>query len=274
MVVYNAATQFDPNFAIELAQTAFNSLGLTVDGEPLDVDGRIGRLTMAAIKKTDASVLAEAFLDTQETHMRGLNSATDVGPDGMSRLAALREFVNTLPQGAGVRPNKKMSVSDSEIDLKDILEIAGAAKSGDTAGSLAKVAGLLLREDSDDSGSRARNKALARLVLGVNEGAPIPADVAASVTKGPDGNPPLTPINAALGQTIGKAMNGKKSVTGIVGLLITVILPKLGISGDVVNFLNTYGEPLISIFALITGWGLFGKIDKAIRLMGMINSRK
>lgn len=33
-------------------------------------------------------------------------------------------------------------------------------------------------------------------------------------------------------------------------------------------------EALICVFALITGCVMFGKLDKAIRLMGMISSRK
>lgn len=274
MVVYNCAVLSGPKRAIKFAQQGFNTLGLTVDGAKLEVDGLMGRLTMGAIKKTDSAVLSEAFMDVQENYLRGLDTFEVFGPGWMNRMAALREFTNTLPQGAGVRPSKKMTISD-KVDIEDILSIVSTARGGNTTGSLAQVAEILLQADNDDGTDAARNKALLRTILnrrlGGDAAAPLEGD-AATITTGTDGRPPLTPINAALGQTIGRVLNGRKSVSGVVGLTLTALLPKLGLSGDIVDFIASNGDTLLTVFSMITGWGMFGKLDKAIRLMGMVNT--
>jgi peptidoglycan L-alanyl-D-glutamate endopeptidase CwlK len=132
----------------------------------------------------------------------------------------------------------------------------------------------LLDADAKDGSSTTRNKALSKLLLASQTSDQIISGDVTTVTKGPDGKPPLTPINAALGQTVGKALNGKKSVSGVAGLLLTVLLPKLGMSGDIVEFAATNSTTLVTLFSLVTGWGMFGKLDKAIRLVGMMSGAK
>ncbi|MDK3075639.1 glycosyl hydrolase 108 family protein [Sedimentitalea sp. JM2-8] len=273
MVVYNCAVLSGPKTAIKFVQDAFNDLGLTVDGKGLEVDGILGRLTMGAVQQTDPGVLADAFMDRQEQYLRSLDTFSVFGAGWLNRMVSLREFVNSLPTGAGIRPTTKMNVSENKIDPKDILSIALSGQGSDAKAPLSKLAELLLEADSEDSSSKARNKALLKLLLKdkLTDDAE-PVDVA-TITTGPDGKPPLTPINAALGETIGNAMNGKKSVSGIIGLLLTAVLPSLGISGDIIQFISANTELLLTVFSLLTGWGMFGKLDKAIRLVGMVNER-
>ncbi|TJZ89704.1 hypothetical protein FA743_18015 [Paracoccus gahaiensis] len=273
MTVYNCAVLSGPKTAIKFVQEAFNLLGLTVDGSRLTVDGILGRLTMGAVQKTDASVLAEAFMDQHEKYLRGLDTFSVFGAGWLNRMAALREFIDTLPKGAGVRPTAIMNISENKVDLQDILSIALSAREGDTKASLSKIAELVLEPDSADSSTSSRNKALLGLLLKNRLSRDDKSKDVATITTGPDGKPPLTPINAALGETIGKAMNGKKSVSGIVGLLLTTVLPRLGISGDIIQFVSANSEVLLTLFSLLTGWGMFGKLDKAIRLVGMVNER-
>ncbi|UWQ59348.1 D-alanyl-D-alanine carboxypeptidase family protein [Leisingera caerulea] len=273
VVVYNCAVLSGPKRAIKFVQEAFNDLGLTVDGKGLEVDGVLGRLTMGAVQKTDAGVLADAFMDRQEKYLRSLGTFSVFGTGWMNRMAALREFVNTLPTGAGIRPTTKMSISEKTSDLKDFLTDALSDSEDNNKSSILKVAELILQTDTDDSSTRARNKSLLKLLLKNNLSDKGEAVDVATLTTGPDGKPPLTPINAALGETIGKAMNGKKSVSGIFGLLLTAVLPRLGISGDIIQFISANTELLLTVFSLLTGWGMFGKLDKAIRLVGMVNGR-
>ncbi|MFA3916686.1 glycosyl hydrolase 108 family protein [Ruegeria hyattellae] len=273
MVVYNCAVLSGPKTSIKMAQEAFNILGLTVDGKGLGVDGILGRLTMGAIKQTDPSILADAFMDQQEKHLRGLDTFSVFGAGWLNRMAGLREIVNTLPTGAGVRPTTKMNISENKVDFQDILSIAISAREGDTKASLAKIAELVLESDPEDGSTSSRNKTLLRLLLKDKLAGDGELEDVSTITTGPDGKPPLTPINAALGETIGKAMNGKKSVSGIVGLVLTAVLPSLGISGDIVQFISDNTELLLTLFSLLTGWGMFGKLDKAIRLVGMVNER-
>lgn len=75
----------------------------------------------------------------------------------------------------------------------------------------------------------------------------------------------LTPVNAALGQTVGKALDGKKTVLGIGALLISIFLPQLA---PLTTFLTGEGAVsdtqsiLTPLATLFTGWGALGKIDK------------
>ena len=275
-VVYNCAVLSGPKASIKMAQKAFNTLGLSVDGEKLEIDGVLGRLTMGVIQQTDSSVLASAFMDQQEEHLRGLDTFHVFGPGWMNRMAALREFVSTLPQGAGVRPATQMNVSDNKSDLEDLLSTVLSVRGGGAKSALATVTGQLLEEDANDNSSAARKKALLKLLLDRKTDSieSIGSENVATVTKGPDGRPPLTPINAALGQTVGRALNGKKSVSGIVGLLLTAFIPEQVLSPPAKTFLVENTDTLITMFSLVTGWGMFGKLDKAIRLVGMVNGGK
>ena len=100
---------------------------------------------------------------------------------------------------------------------------------------------------------------------------------------------PLTPVNSALGQTVGKALDGRKTGLGILGLLATTILPIVyppaaPIVGAVQTALTAGADaatqpaaqvaaqtPLQMIvgaggplFGALTGWGVLGKVDKWI----------
>ena len=98
----------------------------------------------------------------------------------------------------------------------------------------------------------------------------------------------LTPVNRALGDTIGKALNGKKTVIGIGGLLISMFLPQLApltsflvdalpVDGDAVKTgaeiagaateatkftVQSVQEKLTPLASIIAAWGGLGKIDK------------
>ncbi len=80
----------------------------------------------------------------------------------------------------------------------------------------------------------------------------------------PAPRPPLTPVNAVLGEGIGRLLNGKKSVIGIVGLLATVLLPEIGLSGPIVDFVQNHETELSTLLGALTGWGFLGKLDKSI----------
>ncbi|MEO0327392.1 MAG: M15 family metallopeptidase [Pseudomonadota bacterium] len=81
----------------------------------------------------------------------------------------------------------------------------------------------------------------------------------------------LTPVNAALGDTVGKALNGRKTVFGVIALIASVFLPQFApvisaVSG-VADATATTGAAstqsiLTPLAALLTGWGALGKIDK------------
>ena len=290
MVVYNCAVLSGPKRAIQFVQRAFNALGLTANGEALEVDGILGPVTMGAIRQVDPSSLANAFMDVQEDYLRGLDTFHVFGAGWLNRMAALREFVETLPQGAGLRPKSRMKIGDGKLDL-DFDKVLDRLEGDDTS-ALSGLVDTLLAPDSGDSASSKRNKALLKLLLDARRGhanggatgvgggttadagtPPVANADPVTMTTGADGKTPLTPINAALGEPIGRVLNGKKSVSGIIGLLLTTLLPRLGISGDIVTFLVANSDALVTFFSLLTGWGMFGKVDKAIRLMGLVSKK-
>ena len=88
----------------------------------------------------------------------------------------------------------------------------------------------------------------------------------AGKTAAADGEPPLTPVNAALGETLGKMLNGKKTVLGTIGLLATTLLPPLqavipGLA-PVSAAVSAAAPFLAPLFSALAGWGALGKIDK------------
>ncbi|MEH2489683.1 peptidoglycan-binding protein [Bradyrhizobium sp. AZCC 2230] len=87
------------------------------------------------------------------------------------------------------------------------------------------------------------------------------------------GNKPvLGQVNGALGETIGKMLDGKKTALGIGGSLITALLSAVTASpnaGGIAGLLGTIATavPGLSQFALpislaLTAWGVLGKMEK------------
>lgn len=278
MVVYNCSVLSGRKRAITLVQQAFNGLGLLVDGKPLAVDGILGRMTMSALKGTDPSVLANAFMDRQEDYLRHLDTFSTFGKGWLNRMGALREFVNTLQQGAGARPARQMAVTENNRDLEILADKFDSSESSSSREILQSLLLEQLRSNDHANSEKSIAAKLLTLLRGSgregNNSANLLSDTATTISAGPDGKPPLTPINAALGQTIGRVLNGKKSVIGVVGLFLTALLPETKMTGDIVSFVLQRQELLLTVFSVITGWGMFGKMDKAIRLMGLVSGSK
>jgi hypothetical protein len=84
--------------------------------------------------------------------------------------------------------------------------------------------------------------------------------------------PVLGQVNGALGETIGKLLDGKKTALGIGGTLITALLSGVTASpsaGGLAGLLGTIATavPGLSQFALpislaLTAWGVLGKMEK------------
>ncbi|MEH7844700.1 lysozyme [Rhizobium laguerreae] len=105
-------------------------------------------------------------------------------------------------------------------------------------------------------------------------------------------DPQLTPVNGALGKTLGKALDGRKTAIGILGLLVTTVLPiffpqfapivraaepllnaATSAAGAAATTAQTESLPreLVAaaypVFAALTGWGLTGKVEKWVRAL-------
>ncbi|PDT50596.1 MULTISPECIES: lysozyme [Sinorhizobium] len=106
-------------------------------------------------------------------------------------------------------------------------------------------------------------------------------------------DPELTPVNGALGKTIGHALDGRKTAIGVVGMLATTILPiffpplapMAAVAGQVIDGVANastaagaatqagggLGRELVAaafpVFAAVTGWGAMGKVEKWVRAL-------
>jgi len=87
-----------------------------------------------------------------------------------------------------------------------------------------------------------------------------------------DGKPVLGQVNGALGDTIGKMLDGKKTALGIGGSLITALLSSVtaspnagglaGLLGTIVSAVPGLGQFAMPISLALTAWGVLGKLEK------------
>ena len=284
MVVYNCAVMSGPQRAIRILQEAFNRMGMTIrDGAdpdsapgPLKVDGIIGPNTLAAANQTDSAALSSAYLDIYTEYLRGLSNFSTFGRGWTNRIGKLREFVTNLPHEEGKRPEKVMKVDnkpfdlDLDIDRGQLISILLAGATGGKS-ALAKLAvkELLQKAAKDKVKDKLLDASDSTLLDAIIEGKLGDKTEEVVVTE-KDGKKPLTPVNAALGESVGKALDGKKSVIGIVGLIAAAIVPELGLtapgSPQLTELLDGDNQTIIfTLLTIFTGWGFLGKIDKAIR---------
>lgn len=251
MVVYNASVLHGPKRAIMFLQSAFNDLGMTADGIPLEVDGILGSITMAGAKQTDAQVLSDKFMDLQEAYFHKHEDFAHFGEGWLNRMAALREFTNTLPSGAGLRPKTVMKISNGILDDIDTRSILRTGVKGVVGGRRALIAALvkeLLDDDDKDVKETLKDLVVDKAKTKVAEHIPVT----------------LTPVNAALGEGIGRALDGKKTTTGVIGLLATALLPNIAPDGQLITWVVENQSSILTVLSVFTGWGFLGKIDKAI----------
>jgi Putative peptidoglycan binding domain len=91
----------------------------------------------------------------------------------------------------------------------------------------------------------------------------------AILVPGADGKSlPLGQVNGALGETLGKLLNGKKTAIGMIGTVLTAILSNVPAGtglGDVLALLTPAAglSPFtMPIFLGLTAWGVLGKFEK------------
>ncbi|QRG04687.1 hypothetical protein EZH22_16080 [Xanthobacter dioxanivorans] len=81
------------------------------------------------------------------------------------------------------------------------------------------------------------------------------------------GSPRLGTVNGALGQTIGRLLNGKKSAIGIIGSLAAGLMeavPQIApaLAGPAATLLPGIGSVALPVFLAMTAWGFLGKMEK------------
>lgn len=243
--------------SVLLMQQTLNKLGAN---PPLDEDGISGPKTKAAVSQFQQQHALEdtGLLDgttIAAITRAGMQPARTANVD-LSQILRRLEGLAQLLQGAGASP--------------------GAAPSGGTTSGGTTVA-------TNDPISL-----LERLFSLVNKTASTPGTTAPTnptpvdqlkpvldllgVLLNKDGKPVLGQVNGALGETIGKMLDGKKTALGIGASLITALLSAVTASpnaGGLAGLLGTIASavPGLSQFALpislaLTAWGVLGKMEK------------
>jgi len=176
----------------------------------------------------------------------GVASAAATGAMGRAIEDANETAATDDPLAAALRALGQ----GKDIDMSTLVPLIAAMLSGDGAAG-AQTAAAALREELAETVSEAAPK-----------------------------EEKLTPVNAALGQGIGKMLNGRKTGFGIVGLLATAVLPVmfpqlapfqalfkgLGATSDAVVSNPELGKSILTpIFSALTGWGVLGKIEKWVK---------
>ncbi|MCG2628906.1 peptidoglycan-binding protein [Bradyrhizobium sp. WYCCWR 13023] len=248
----------DETSSVLLMQQTLNRLGAK---PPLVEDGISGPKTKAAVS-----------LFQQQ------NGLQDTGLlDGTTIAAVTR---------AGIQPVQMPTVDLSQIlsrleSLGQLLQGGGATKGGTTSGNVISGGTTVA---NDPIGLLERLLALANNAVPTTgpttPGAPAPAPAdqlkpivdLLSTLLNKDGKPVLGQVNGALGETIGKMLDGKKTALGIGGSLITALLSAVTASpnaGGLAGLLGTIASavPGLSQFALpislaLTAWGVLGKMEK------------
>lgn len=90
------------------------------------------------------------------------------------------------------------------------------------------------------------------------------------------GSQQLGTVNGALGQTIGRLLNGRKSAIGIVGALAAGLIegvPQIAqvLPGPVAALLPGIGGAALPVFLALSAWGVLGKMEKWVAVASAPN---
>ncbi|MBR0835391.1 peptidoglycan-binding protein [Bradyrhizobium manausense] len=243
--------------SVLLMQQTLNKLGAN---PPLDEDGISGPKTKAAVS------------EFQQGH--GL---PDTGLLDGATVAAITR--------AGMQPVQTANVDLSQIlkrleGLAQLLQGASASPAATAPGGTTSGGTTVATNDPVSL--------LERLFSLVNKTAPLPGTTTPAnptpvdqlkpvldllgVLLDKNSKPVLGQVNGALGETIGKMLDGKKTALGIGGSLITALLSAVTASPNAGGLAGLFGTiasavPGLSQFALpislaMTAWGVLGKLEK------------
>jgi hypothetical protein len=301
LMTYNAGVNAGIGRGARWLQEALNK-----QDEGLDVDGAVGPLTLSACARVNVTRAVYDFAETQEAFYRGLSTFPTFGKGWLNRLTDVRSkalamgsepavIVEDAPLPARIGrmrpPDEAWAEAPNAGPLFDAL-----------AQRIRRVEQVLVAERArpDDTQFRSPGEAtmpttsndlpalLERVMTVVQRLQPpgtTPATLPGSgqadqlrkaldllrtiVAPGADGKAlPLGQVNGALGQTIGKLLNGKKTAIGLLGGVLTPILANVpaasGLGGVLALLTPIAGLSgfALPVFLALTAWGVLGKFEK------------
>jgi len=246
----------DAASTVILMQQALNKLGAN---PPLAEDGISGKRTRAAV--------------SQFQQQNGLRDTGLLDAATVAAITRATQQTGTAGQTA--------DLSHALSRLEDLAKVLRPPAGGTTLP--ATIPGSALPTTTNDPISL-----FERLFSLVNKAAPMPGPVTAanpapvdqlkqvvdllSTLLNKDGKPVLGQVNGALGETIGKLLDGKKTALGIGGSVLTALLSSVtaspnagglaGLLGTVVSAVPGLGQFAMPISLALAAWGVLGKMEK------------
>ncbi|RXT48938.1 peptidoglycan-binding protein [Bradyrhizobium betae] len=236
-----------------LMQQSLNKIGAN---PPLEEDGIVGPKTKAAVAQfqqqhgiTESGALDSVTVAaiTRAAHQ----SVTVAQPADLSPvLTRLEDLVTLFQSGPKVLapPNNPAPAAGDPINLLERL-LTLVNKTGTAPGTT-----------TPGAPSKARVDQLKQVI----------DLVGALLNK--DGKPVLGQVNGALGETVGKLLDGKKTALGLGGSVLTALLSSVtaspnaggiaGLLGTIVSAVPGLGQFAMPISLALTAWGVLGKLEK------------
>jgi lysozyme family protein len=236
LVVYNTGIHCGTGTAACYLQRSLNK-----KGAGLKIDGRIGGNTLSALRLAPAAEVCDSLISLYEERLMGHPKIATFRGGFENRVRKLREEVaNWLAVSTGTAGAAAAARLEVSTGSKGVMDMA----------------------DNTDVVKKLVAELGAALAAGAAPDAKPPV--------GGGTSPPLGPVNGALGDALGRLLNGKKSAIGIVGALLTTLLNNPGsvtgdIGGALVKWLPMFagsGGTFMPIFFAMLAWGVLGKMEK------------
>jgi len=267
--VYNVAVHAGPGRAADFLLRSLNQNGASLTG-----GNRIDDVMLAAVTKAPIPDVISDFIDLYEAKLRAHPNFAHFKTGFLRRVNKLRtESEKWLAETGGDQPvtptprlddEREVAVNTKEDLLAELVKILAPAAtlpsvltqpSATTPPAVTSQPGVAPPGSAMPQDQADAIAALLRQLLGSGAG-----------------QPGLTPVNGALGQTIGKMLDGRKSFIGIAGALLSSLLSPTTagalsplaalLPGALGTILSSAAPVLLPVFLALSAWGGLGKLDK------------
>lgn len=254
--VYNISVHSGPGRAGRFLQRALNK-----NGASLKVDGDVGDDTLKAIAAAPLAETIDDLIDLYDALLKSIDNYATFKGGFTRRVKILRvEADKWLAETDGEQPVMPTPKIDDEGDstvttkdeaLTELIKMLNEALA--QSGTVPQVDG------AHQPGVAAPGSAAPSTPTGII------ASLLTRILESKTGKPGLTPVNGALGTTIGNMLDGRKSFLGILGSVLSSLLtagsplltliPALGPIAPIAS-------ALLPLFLGLAAWGGLGKMDK------------
>jgi peptidoglycan L-alanyl-D-glutamate endopeptidase CwlK len=266
-IVYDAAVLHGPGRSAEFLQTALNQQGTNVK-----VDGAIGPETIKGVSAANLRRLLEDCITLRESYLRGRPHFPTFGKGWINRINDLRKFAAHLPisdvSAPQVLPGETVMPS-TRVPTENLIEIISKFEElmrllGQPVQTTEAAATVGPAQTTDDVASRIA--AISGILTQINtiKAGKLPATSLAPASP----EKVLTPVNAALGTTIGKLLDGYKTGIGVIGSVLTALVAptaETGIAPGALAPLAAAVPFLQQVMLGLAAWGVLGMAEKWIK---------